>query len=90
MGAWGASGGNAPSIRILTAQRLDQKLSTGNRTNLHESVNTPKNRERLDDAEITANRDGRSNDPKADATLRQCIYRASVPSPRTWRFFPMM
>lgn len=29
-----------------------------------------KNRLRLDDAEITANREGRSNDPKADAAVR--------------------
>jgi hypothetical protein len=31
----------SPSIRIPTAQHLDRKLSTGNRTNLHESVSIP-------------------------------------------------
>lgn len=32
-----------------------------------------KNRAKLDDAAITANRDGRSNDPKADAAVRFAV-----------------
>ncbi|MGC2462886.1 MAG: carboxymuconolactone decarboxylase family protein [Steroidobacteraceae bacterium] len=55
-----------------TRERIALAVAEFNGSNYCLSVHNylGKNRAKLDDAEITANRDGRSNDPKADAAVK--------------------